>query len=125
MDTLDKIEEIHDLIGTIEGYGRNMLTRGLGSRPEADVKVVYDVMRAYAEDLAGLSPEARIQLTNRVILGLEHIKPGKARDLGTYLEVVCFNEPLEQEHVERPGNQGNPHLVHRDQYDGDLIAGKS
>ena len=100
---IDRIDEIQDLIGTMEGYGRNRLTTKLESRPESDIDVTHRVMRAYAEDLAVLNPEARIQLTNRLLLGLEHIAPGKSKDLGTYIEVVCFGEPLEQEAGEEEG----------------------
>ena len=105
MVTSDKIDDIHDLIGSIEGYGRNRLTAELEARTPEERDVVYATINAYSDQLRTLNPEERIQLTNRVIMGLEHVDKGKPRDLGTYLEVVCFNQPLEANHIERPNQR--------------------
>lgn len=98
--TTTKIREIHKLIRTIEGYGRNRLTVELENRTPKELNVVYKTIREYSDQIKTLNPEERIQLTNNLILGLEHIDRGKPKDLETYIEVVCFGEPLEQEHVE-------------------------
>ena len=105
MVTTNNINKIHELVGTIEGYGRNRLTAQLEDRSDREVNVVYNIIRDYADNIKKLSAEERIQLTSRLILGLEHIDRGKLKDLGTYLEVVCFGEPLEAEHIERAGHR--------------------
>lgn len=97
--TKNIIYQINDIIGTTGGYGRKRLIDTLELRPDKDVQIVYDLMRAYSEEISYFDKEERIQLTNRLILGLENIGPGKKKEIGTYIEVVCFGEPLKQEHI--------------------------
>ena len=99
MATTQEIEAIHELIGTRQGYGRNRLTAALENRTPEEITATYRTMLGYSNVLRELNPEETIQLTNRLIVGLESVERQDPKKLGTYLEVVCFGEPLEQEHI--------------------------
>jgi hypothetical protein len=118
MVTTKDIEKIHELIGTREGYGRNRLTASLENRTPEEREVIYNTLRDYSSDLRRLTDEEIVQLTNRVIMGLEHVDKGKPRDLGVYIEIVCFGQPLLEEHFEINGHNTNPHQIHTTQYHG-------
>ncbi len=105
MTTNPEINAIHNLIGTRTGYGRDILTAELESRTPAEINEVYHTMLAYKEDMERLNSGEVIHLTDKLILGLSHVSSRKAGDLSTYIEVACFGEPLEQEHIE--------HIEHR------------
>lgn len=100
METNSTINAIHNLIGTRAGYGRSTLTTELESRTPAEIDSVYRTMLAYKEDMERLSSGEVIHLTDKLILGLRHVSSKNPRDLSTYIEVSCFGEPLEQEHIE-------------------------
>ncbi len=100
MTTNSKIDAIHNLIGTRIGYGYDKLTSELESRTPAEIEAVYHIMKDYSEDLDRLDSREIIHLTDKLILGLRHVSSKNPRDLSTYIEVSCFGEPLEQEHIE-------------------------
>lgn len=99
------IASIHNLIGTRTGYGRTTLTTELESRTPAEINEVYRTMRAYQEEIEKLSSGEVVHLTDKLILGLRHVSSRNPNDLSTYIEVSCFGEPLEPEHIE--------HIEHR------------
>ncbi len=105
MATNPKIGAIHNLIGTRIGYGYDMLTSELESRTPTEIDAVYHTIRAYSEDIDRLNSGEIIHLTDKLILGLRHVSNKNPRDLSTYIEVSCFGEPLEPEHIE--------HVEHR------------
>ncbi len=100
MTTNSKIDAIHNLIGTRDGYGRHTLTAELESRTPSEIEGIYHTIRAYKEDLERLNSREVIHLTDKLILGLQHVSNRNPRDLSTYIEVACFSEPLEPEHIE-------------------------
>ncbi len=100
MTTNSNIDAIHNLIGTREGYGRDTLTTELETRTLTEIEEVYYTIRAYKEDIEKLNSREVIHLTDKLILGLRHVSRRNPGDLSTYIEVACFNEPLEPEHIE-------------------------
>ncbi|MEK6846549.1 MAG: hypothetical protein AABY16_00090 [Nanoarchaeota archaeon] len=115
MVTTAEIEAIHELIGTRQGYGRNRLTAELEARTPEELRAIYGIMHAYAEDLKRISPRDVISLTDRLILGLEHVGCGRPKDLSTYIEVVCFGQPLEPDHIEHAERR---RTTHEGEYNG-------
>ncbi len=105
MATNNNIEAINNLIGTRNGYGRDLLTAELETRTISEIEEVYYTIRAYKEDIERLNSREILHLTDKLILGLRHVSRKNPGDLSAYIEVVCFSEPLEPEHIE--------HVEHR------------